>query len=139
MKGKPHHFALPDEIPPTDPSQHGQKCKTAEAANYSCIGKKLHVIIVAVIHNEPVIHGFIRRVHFLQRAKSGSGDRMIEKNPPGAVQHFNAAPLGHLQGLVTGKALEGAAYAEPRHQGYGKNHDQARGHQFPACFSAEND
>jgi hypothetical protein len=65
MKGKPHHFALPDEVPPADPSQQGQKCKTAETANYSCIGKKLRVIVVAVIYDESVIHGFIRRVHVL--------------------------------------------------------------------------
>src|ERR1700681_1443749 len=115
MVGEIHHPFLRVEILPTGPSQQGQKRQSAEAANYSCLREKLRVIVVAVIYDKSVISGFIARIHLLQRAQTSSGNGVIEKNPPGPVQHGNPAALTHFQGFVACKPLEGAAYAEPGH------------------------
>src|ERR1700721_2336325 len=85
---------------------------------------------MTVIDDESVINSFVRRKHFLQSAKAGAGHGMVQKNSPGPVQHPDAATLAHFQGFVTGKALNGAPYAEPRHQGNGQNNNQARSGKF---------
>src|SRR5260221_403714 len=139
MIGEPHHFFLCDEILPAGPSQQDQECKTAEAASYTCLRENLRIVVVAVIHDESVINRFVKRKHLLQRPQSSSGDRMIEKDSPGPVQHPNPASLTHFQGFVACKPLQRTAYPEPGYQRYGKNHDQARSHEFLPFPPAERD
>src|SRR6266853_3134559 len=61
MKGETPHIPLANEIPPAGPDPQKQKRQTAETANYACLCENLRVIVVAVIHDESVIHSFVKR------------------------------------------------------------------------------
>jgi len=64
---------------------------------------------------------------------------MIEKNPPGSLQHFNPAALTHFQGFVACKPLECTSYPEAKTRRRLPEHNQAGCRQFPSFPPAEKD
>src|SRR5437762_41266 len=114
--------------------QNPEEPGAAQTAQRARFNKSLQVIVVRVIDDFGVIKGLIRRVRDLKSAESGAGERMAEKNAPGASAHGGALPFSDFERLHGRKALQDSADAQPSNDH--QRRQQHRGHRQEALRHA---
>src|SRR5881394_1926709 len=114
--------------------QNPEEPGAAQTAQRPRFSKSLQVIVVRVIDDFAVIKGLIRRVRDLKSAQSGTGERMVEKNVPGASAHGGALPFSDFERLYGRKALQDSANTQPSNDH--QRRQQHRGHRQEALRQA---
>src|SRR5271169_3375177 len=123
MIGEVPCILIDDQNFPARPKKQNQESKPTQSANGTRLRESLCVIVVTMIDDQAVVHGFVKRKNLLKGAQSGSNDGMIQENVPGSLQHLNASVLADFQLSVAGKALEGAPDPQPRYQDSSQSDD----------------
>ena len=70
----------------------------------------------------------------MKSAQSGTGERMVEKNVPGASAHGGALPFSDFERLHGRKALQDSTHAQPSNDH--QRRQQHRGHRQEALRQA---
>src|SRR5690348_3490272 len=71
--------------------QHDQQHQPAYTSRNSCFRKKLDIIVVDVIDDEPVVVGFVFGIYRNKRPQPCSSERMGAKQVPCTLKHGHTA------------------------------------------------
>ena len=86
--GETSRVGGPTKELPGIPEKENQKGKSAKAADGARFSKGLHIVIVAVIHDQAIIKRFVKRKDFLQGAQARPDDPVVLVDVQAALHHF---------------------------------------------------
>src|SRR5580698_4717544 len=118
--------------------QNPEERGAAQRGEQTHFGEQLHVVVVDMIDDQPVVKSLESRVDRHERTQSAAHYRMSQKDVRCAAYHGGPAGQRNVARMEGGKPLNHSAGAQPSDQGDGgKTHQRQSGQagRFRAAFS----